>query len=48
MLIYPMLDDRTASRDAELERVALWTDADHLTAWTAFLGPDPVESPFGR
>ena len=46
MLIYPMLDDRTVSRDAELERVALWTYDDYVTAWTAYLGPDPVESPY--
>ena len=46
MLICPMIDDRTASRDAELERVALWTYDDHVTAWTAWVGPDPVESPY--
>lgn len=46
MLIYPMLDDRTATPDPALEPVALWTYDDQLTAWGAYLGPDPVDSPY--
>jgi acetyl esterase/lipase len=46
MLVCPMLDDRTVTADADLDAVAVWSYGDHVTAWGAYLGPDPVESAY--
>ena len=37
-LIYPMLDDRSLTPDADIDRMAIWTTEDNITAWTAVLG----------
>lgn len=38
ILIYPMLDDRTATNHAG--KLAFWDENDNKTGWTAYLGPD--------
>lgn len=38
ILIYPMLDDRTATPDPNLAPLAIWTYDDNITGWTALLG----------
>jgi acetyl esterase/lipase len=38
VLIYPMLDDRPAKRDPQLEPFLTWTYDDNLTGWGALLG----------
>ncbi|WP_421842600.1 alpha/beta hydrolase [Mycobacterium sp.] len=38
LLIYPMLDDRTATPDAKLLPFATWTYDDNVTGWQALLG----------
>ena len=38
LLIYPMLDDRTAMPDAKLLPFATWTYDDNVTGWQALLG----------
>ena len=38
LLIYPMLDDRPAPRDATLCKHLTWTYDDNVTGWTALLG----------
>ncbi|KAA8644184.1 hypothetical protein EYZ11_010247 [Aspergillus tanneri] len=40
ILIYPMLDDRNTTPNPVLEPLALWTNDDNITAWTALLGND--------
>lgn len=40
ILIYPMLDDRTTTPIPALEPLALWSNDDNITAWTALLGND--------
>ena len=41
LLVYPMLDDRTALRDDIDERnLRLWSPASNRYAWSAYLGPD--------
>ena len=45
VLVYPMLDDRTALRDDHGDRGQfMWTPASSRWAWTAYLGRDPQES----
>ncbi|WP_375479804.1 alpha/beta hydrolase [uncultured Jatrophihabitans sp.] len=41
ILIYPMLDDRTAQPDVELRRHLTWSHDDNLTGWRALLGHIP-------
>jgi len=38
ILLYPMLDDRTATPDPEIAPFAGWTYDDNVTGWTALLG----------
>lgn len=38
LLVYPMLDDRTAGPDPRLAPLATWTYEDNLTGWGALLG----------
>lgn len=38
ILIYPMLDDRSLTPDADIDPMAIWTTEDNITAWTAVLG----------
>jgi acetyl esterase/lipase len=38
VLIYPMLDDRTATPDAQIEPFLTWTYDDNITGWGALLG----------
>jgi acetyl esterase/lipase len=38
LLIYPMLDDRTAAPDEAIESFLTWTYDDNLTGWGALLG----------
>ena len=38
LLIYPMLDDRTATPDPQLEPFLTWTYDDNITGWGALLG----------
>jgi acetyl esterase/lipase len=38
VLIYPMLDDRTASADPELAPWLMWSPDDNITAWQCHLG----------
>ncbi len=38
LLIYPMLDDRTASPDEAIGDAAVWTVEDNRTGWDALLG----------
>lgn len=38
ILIYPMLDDRTVTADAELAPLATWTYDNNSTGWRALLG----------
>jgi len=40
LLIYPMLDDRTAPRDPQVEPFLTWSYDDNLTGWGALLGDD--------
>ncbi|MCV6983660.1 alpha/beta hydrolase [Mycolicibacterium pulveris] len=40
LLIYPMLDDRTATPDPQLEPFLTWTYDDNITGWGALLGAD--------
>jgi len=45
VLVYPMLDDRTALRDDHGDRGRfMWTPASSRWAWTAYLGRHPQES----
>ncbi len=42
LLVYPMLDDRTAVRpDVDGARHRLWSQADDLFGWSAYLGRSP-------
>ena len=42
LLVYPMLDDRTATRDDLPSRgVRMWTPESNRFAWTAYLGTEP-------
>lgn len=42
LLVYPMLDDRTASRDdIDAREHPVWSNASNLTAWSAFLPDQP-------
>jgi acetyl esterase/lipase len=39
ILVYPMLDDRTAvAHTPEIDRLGIWTAADNVTAWGTLLG----------
>jgi acetyl esterase/lipase len=38
ILVYPMLDDRNTTPDAEIAPFAVWTYDDNVTGWGAFLG----------
>jgi acetyl esterase/lipase len=38
LLLYPMLDDRTATVDPQLHPFVTWTHADNITGWGALLG----------
>jgi acetyl esterase/lipase len=38
VLIYPMLDDRTAQADPAAEPFLTWSGADNITGWQAYLG----------
>ena len=38
ILVYPMLDDRNTTPDADVAPVAVWTYDDNVTGWGAFLG----------
>jgi len=38
ILVYPMLDDRTAVADPAIEPFLAWSVADNITAWRAYLG----------
>jgi acetyl esterase/lipase len=38
ILIYPMLDDRNISHDAQIGPYAVWSSGDNETAWNAILG----------
>lgn len=38
VLIMPMLDDRTTTRDLHIEPYLIWSYEDSLTAWPALLG----------
>jgi len=41
MLVYPMLDDRTAERQAlDKPRHRVWSNRNNRFAWKAYLGPD--------
>ncbi len=42
LLVYPMLDDRTATRtDLDLRNVRVWTQGSNAYAWSAYLGHAP-------
>jgi acetyl esterase/lipase len=42
LLVYPMLDDRTATRrDLETRHVRVWTPGSNAWAWSAYLGHPP-------
>ncbi|MET0588087.1 MAG: alpha/beta hydrolase [Novosphingobium sp.] len=42
LLIYPMLDDRTALRtDVDDKRLRLWTNKSNRFGWSAYLGQEP-------
>jgi acetyl esterase/lipase len=41
LLVYPMLDDRTAARRDLDDRYPEWTNRSNLTGWSAYLGRDP-------
>ncbi|WP_433800657.1 alpha/beta hydrolase [Actinomycetospora sp. CA-084318] len=38
ILVYPMLDDRTTTPDAEIEPYAMWSTDDNITGWGCLLG----------
>ncbi|GII54162.1 alpha/beta hydrolase [Planotetraspora thailandica] len=38
ILVYPMLDDRTAIADSAIEPFLAWSVADNITGWQAYLG----------
>lgn len=38
LLVYPMLDDRSATPSAQLADTPIWTRADNLRGWHAYLG----------
>ncbi|MDP1918254.1 MAG: alpha/beta hydrolase [Myxococcales bacterium] len=45
LLVYPMLDDRTATRaDVETKNVRVWTPASNHYAWSAYLGHPPGQA----
>ena len=45
LLVYPMLDDRTATRtDVETKNVRVWTPAINHYAWSAYLGHPPGQA----
>ncbi|MGF1664116.1 MAG: alpha/beta hydrolase [Kineosporiaceae bacterium] len=41
LLVYPMLDDRTAARRELDDRYPEWTNRSNLTGWSAYLGREP-------
>jgi acetyl esterase/lipase len=42
LLVYPMLDDRTATRDSEHERdLRLWNSSSNRFGWRSYLGHEP-------
>jgi acetyl esterase/lipase len=45
ILIYPMLDDRTASVDEDRAPLLTWSVDANVTAWRALLGGGPVDAP---
>lgn len=45
LLVYPMLDDRTATRtDHDTRHVRLWSPGSNAWAWSAYLGHPPGET----
>ena len=44
VLVYPMLDDRSALRDHGIRGRFLWTPASNKFGWTSYLGREPRES----
>lgn len=45
LLVYPMLDDRTATRtDLDLRNVRVWTQGSNTFAWSVYLGQPPGAS----
>ena len=45
LLVYPMLDDRTATRtDLETKNVRVWSPASNHYAWSAYLGHPPGQA----
>lgn len=38
ILVYPMLDDRTRSCDADVADLLMWSPQDNITAWSCLLG----------
>ncbi len=45
LLVYPMLDDRTAARRELDDRFPEWTNRSNLTGWSAYLGREPGVDP---
>ena len=41
LLRYPMLDDRTVTRDLDDRKARLWTNQNNRYGWTAYLGQEP-------
>ncbi len=44
VLVYPMLDDRSALRDHGVRGRFMWTPASNRFGWTSYLGREPRES----
>ena len=44
VLVYPMLDDRSAQRDHGVRGRFMWTPASNKFGWTSYLGHEPRES----
>ena len=44
VLVYPMLDDRSALRDHGVRGRFMWTPASNTFGWTSYLGREPRES----
>ena len=45
LLVYPMLDDRTATRtDLDTKNVRVWSPASNFSAWSAYLGHPPGQA----
>ncbi|KAL4936049.1 hypothetical protein BDV06DRAFT_233760 [Aspergillus oleicola] len=42
IILFPMLDDRTASPNPELEKLVTWNTDNNITGWSAYLGQDKV------